>query len=39
MTPGWVAILRFTKPDRRDAKSLRGAVLDRVVRVPTSDLG
>jgi ABC-type branched-subunit amino acid transport system substrate-binding protein len=39
MTPGWVAILRFTKPDHRDAKSLGGAVLDRVVHVPTSDLG
>jgi ABC-type branched-subunit amino acid transport system substrate-binding protein/DNA-binding beta-propeller fold protein YncE len=38
MTPGWVAILRFTKPDRGDAKDLRGAVVDRVVHVPTSDL-
>ena len=37
MTPGWVPILRFTRPDhgQREASS-RGAALDRAVRLPTS---
>ena len=39
MTPGWVAILRFTEPglDRtRPRRSFQAAVVDRVVRVPPS---
>ena len=31
MTPGFVPILRFTRPSRQSAAHLKGAVLDRVI--------
>jgi branched-chain amino acid transport system substrate-binding protein len=34
MTPGWEPIVRFTAPDEGRAVDLRGAVVDRVLRVP-----
>jgi ABC-type branched-subunit amino acid transport system substrate-binding protein len=38
MTPGWVPILRITKPVDGIAALLDGAVVERVVRLPTSVL-
>ena len=39
MTPGWVPILRITRPDPGFPKELSGgAVVERVVELPTSIL-
>ena len=36
MTPGWMPILRITRPAAGRASELRGAVVERVVRLPPS---
>jgi len=38
MTPAWVPILRFTRPDPGNAKQLSGAAFDRAVNLPMSIL-
>ena len=34
VTPGWVPIVRYTRPAKGTAAHLKGAVVDRVVRLP-----